>query len=215
MKFRMRLIEVAGVTLALTLAVGELASAQDGGRRGGGRTSNLISVAANADVQKELALSPEQITKVKAVTDAYTAAVDAARDRQLERSELQAAISKVVEEHKPKLSEAISADQMKRLEEIVLQARGAGALSDEPLAKALGLSDDQKTKIADANKQFTDKLREAGSGGGDQIRELRTQRDEAIMGVLTQEQKDKLASMKGKEFDVSKLRQRRGGGAST
>jgi Spy/CpxP family protein refolding chaperone len=215
MKFQMRSIQMAFVAVALTGMVAQRGFAQEGGRRGGGRGMNLISVAANADVQKELTLSPEQIAKVKVVTDAYTTAAGALRDRQIRGAEMQAAVAKLVEEHKPKLAEAISADQMKRLEEIVLQARGAGALSDEAVAKALDLSDDQKAKIAEANKQYTDKVREAGGGGGEQTRELRQERDEAIMGVLTQEQKDKLASMKGKEFDVSKLRQRRGGNSST
>jgi Spy/CpxP family protein refolding chaperone len=214
MKFRMRSITLACVAVAMACMAEGVASAQEGARRGGGRGMNLISVVANAEVQKDLVLSPEQIAKVKEVTDAYTAAADAVRERQIRGAELQSAISKIVEEHKPKLAEAVSAEQMKRLEEIVLQARGAGALTEEPLAKALDLSDDQKAKIADANKQYSDKVSEVGGGGGDQARELRRERDEAIMGVLTQEQKDKLASMKGKEFDVSKLRTRRGGGSS-
>jgi hypothetical protein len=238
----MRMTGTACVAVALLASTALAQNEQGGGRRGGrgfGRggmfTQNVFSVVANEDVQKDLALSEEQIAKIKEVSDAYGEAVGKAmpeggfrdlsgEERQKRMAEYQAAINKVLEENKPKLAEAISADQMKRLDEIVLQAKGTSALNDEAVAKALDISEEQKTKIADATKTYGEKQRELFSGGGfggnpeearermEKMQALGKERDEAIMGALTQEQKDKLVSMKGKEFDVAKLRPRFGGG---
>jgi hypothetical protein len=250
MKRWMRLTGTACVAVAMTCMVAGFVSAQDqqGGRRGGGRgfgggfgrgfQQNIFSVVTNEDVQKDLALTEDQVAKVKTVTDSYNEAVRAAvpeggfgggpdsdvsqEDRQKRLTDFQAATAKILEESKPKLAEAISADQMKRLDEIVLQSKGANALAEEAVAKSLDLSEEQKTKVADATKAYAAKQQEifAGGFGGspeegrermEKMQAAGKERDEAIMGALTQEQKDKLASMKGKEFDVTKLR-RFGGG---
>lgn len=240
----MRLTGTACVAVAMLGMVAGTASAQEGRRggrggfgggfgRGGMFPTTPFTVAMNEDAQKELGLTEEQITKVKAASEAYMTALresapqggfpgqDATQEeRQKWVAERAAAAAKVLAEQKPKLAEAVSADQMKRIEEIVLQAQGTNALSDEAVAKALDLSDEQKTKIADATKTFGEKQRElftSGFGGNpeegrEKMQALGKERDEAMMGVLTQEQKDKLASMKGKEFDVSKLRGRGGFG---
>jgi len=240
MKRWMRLAAAACVAVAL---LGSTSLAQnEGGRRGGGgrgfaeglgtRAPNAFSFVTNEAVQIELSLTEEQATKVKAISGDFGNSVFSrmpdggffgrpgddvtVEERQKRRLVFQAAINAAIEEHMPKLDQAISADQMKRLDEIVLQAKGTGALSDEVLAKALELSDEQTAKIADANKQYDDTLRELGgiAGAGLQkTKELRDERDKAIMDTLTLSQKDQFAQMQGRQFDLSKLRPVRPGSA--
>ncbi|MCH7987891.1 MAG: hypothetical protein IID46_01935 [Planctomycetes bacterium] len=121
-----------------------------------------------------------------------------------------------------------TAAQKKRINEIDIQLSGNRALQREDVQKALGITETQKTKLADANKANDDKRRELfGSlfggrrgGGGNAKRpnreeltkkfaELRTAGDKAIFAVLTTSQKAKFEKMKGKAIDRTKLFQRR------
>jgi len=247
----MRLAGTAGAAVLMVCVVTS-AFAQEGGQgrgrggRGGfgfgggmfGGGQNVVSLAGNEAVQKDLALTEDQIAKVKTLNEDYGDARREAmqglgfgppgqgeqpspEEMQKRMAAMQEANKKVLDEFKPKLVEIVSADQLKRLEEIALQARGTQALSDAETAAKLGLTDEQKTKVADTAKEFGEKQRElfsagfGGDGGGDireKIQTLNKERDDALLAVLTQEQKDKLAELKGKEFDVSQLRGRGRGG---
>lgn len=255
----MRLAGTAGLAVAMVCAATVSFAQEDGGGRGrggrggrggfgggfgggmfGGGGQDVVSLAANEAVQKDLALSEDETAKVKELTDAFRDARRSAMQdlgfgppgegEQPSREEIakrtaamQEAMAKVVDEYKPKLAEIVSADQMARLEGISLQARGTQALTDKSVAEKLAITDEQKTKIADAEKSYTEKRGElfgagfgGGGGGGGDFREkmqaLTKERDDAVMAVLTQEQKDKLTELKGKEFDVSQLRGRGGRG---
>jgi hypothetical protein len=174
----------------------------------------------------------KQVAKTKSLSEQFKAAVLQAvppsrvsierspEEREKLRAEIRAAITNGLNEYKPKLAVIVTPEQMKRLEEITLQSIGASALKNETVAKALGFSDEQKTKIAELEKQLDDKLRETRLDASDQEsrekrRTLSAEYAKTLMDVLTQEQKDKLESMKGKAFDVSKLGPRFGGRSSS
>ena len=119
--------------------------------------------------------------------------------------------TKVNEKYEPKLKEALTADQFKRLQEINVQAAGVDAVSDPRVAKELALTEEQTKKIADLRADYREKMRGLfGPGAGDdartKMRELREEETKAVNEVLTKEQQDKLTALKGKEFDVSQLR---------
>lgn len=239
----MKFSRTAGVAtvLACLAASSAFAQPQDGGRRGGGRgfggggfgmfAPSVMTVVGNEDVQKDVGFSEEQVAKIKTLQEEYGKAVQAAlpaggneggpgaerpsrEEREKRRVEGQAAIAKVVDEYRPKLAEIATPEQVKRLDQIVLQAKGVNALTEEAVAKSLDLSAEQTTKIAEVTREYREKQSELFAPGaqGDREermekgRELNKAREEALIGVLTQEQKDKLAELKGKEFDVAKLR---------
>ena len=105
-------------------------------------------------VQKELALTEDQKTKVKTLVDEYQTASreamqglfgrgDGERPSEEERAkrtaEFREKTDKLMAEKKPALAAVISADQMTRLEQIVLQAKGGEALNRQgPAGQADG-----------------------------------------------------------------------------
>ena len=104
-----------------------------------------------------------------------------------------------------KVAGLLDAKQLGRLKEIRIQALGAGALMDETVAKELGITDDQVSKLQAAMQSMR------GQGGGDPAEMRRTMYTKALE-MLSPEQKTKLESLRGAPFDTSKLQMRGPGG---
>jgi Spy/CpxP family protein refolding chaperone len=187
---------------------------------------DAISLSDNDAVQKDLALSDEQKTKVKELVQTYSEKrresmqdLGGERGERPSPEEMRARMEKIREvtaklegEFKPQLTEIIGADHVKRLDEIAVQAQGARALNDDDTEKALAITDEQKTKLAEVNRDYAEKTRELFTGGppSDETREkmqtLNKEHLDAAIAVLTPEQKTKFAEMRGKDFDTSTLR---------
>ena len=124
----------------------------------------------------------------------------------------------------PKLKAVLTADQFTRLQQINWQAMGAAALSEPEIVKALPISTEQQNKIKALSSDFDTKQRElftaafSGGGGGDReamqenMQTLAKERETKTLEVLTADQKTKFDTLKGKAFDVTKLRGGFGGG---
>jgi hypothetical protein len=221
------------VVTVCALAVSTAAAQQ--GRRGGGfggfggGGSNLVTIAANEAVQKELGLSGDLSGKLTTLRDDYRAAVQkeyqtagidfqgfqdlSADERQKLTAKMTVVNNKLNDEFNPKVKSLVSSDQHKRLTQIQLQAnlrnQGPSALTAAEVASELKLTDDQKKKLDDLNTEFARKQRElfTGGGGGNQeaFTKLREERTAKTMEVLTAEQKEKLNTLKGADFDVSQI----------
>jgi hypothetical protein len=225
----MRSIFKSGLVAVALLACVALAGAQGGGggqgRRGGGQRGGggLLATAMRADVQKDLAVTDDQKTKLTALQEKERAAAQAARQNgggggggngggggTFDAAAFQKRAEEQRAQQKKDLSEVLNDGQMKRLDEIVIQLAGNGAIASPDVQKALGLSDDQVAKIKDLQA----KLREANSGlrakvtSGEMTREesraastknTATMNDE-LAKVLTSDQAAKLKSMGGKPF---------------
>ena len=211
-----------------------------GGFGGRGGSTSLISLAGNEAVQKELALGDVIKDAIKEINDAYREAIQKAMGdgggfaglRDMSEEERTKAMEKMAEQRNtvlakftPELKDALSAEQFKRLKEIHVQAMRDQAYTDADVVKALALKKEQTDKIAEINKDFVTKSREAfqpgGGGGGERpdFNALRTKaeemgkaRDAKLSDVLTKDQQAKLKELKGKEFDIAQLQQRGFGG---
>lgn len=230
-------------TLAVLGAMATTALAQPGGAGGRGRggfggfggPQSVVTLAQNAAVQKELAVTEDQIAKLKTLGEEARAEMapagggtDFAALRDLPEEERRAKLAelgakraeaarKVVEKFKPKLAEVLDAKQVERLNQIALQAQGTGAYSDPEVVAGLKISKEQQEKFAAVLKEYGEKQREmftrggggAAAGGEDpraKFRELTAARDKELAAVLTADQTTKFEKMKGKEFDVAALR---------
>ncbi len=231
-----RLMGLLVVALALGLSATSVFAQGQGGRggRGGfggmgfGGGSDVLSLAGNEAVVKELALSDDVTAKLKKVTDDYRAEVrksfgeggfnrDASETERAERmKKIQEATKAARDTHLPKVKEVLTPEQFARVEQISYQARGVAAFADPEVVKALDLTKEQQDKIATANKAAGDKLRELGFAQGQENRDKRTEinkaRDTEVAGVLTADQTAKWTALKGKEFDLAKLRPQGGPG---
>jgi hypothetical protein len=224
-----RRILFSAVWIAAALLV-STAPAQQKGKRGfggggmfGALANNAVSLAANEAVQKDIGVSSEIATKLNSLRDDW----NAARQKEFQtaginlqdfqnltaeqRQKMNQIGAKLNEELNPKVKEILSADQYKRVQQILLQAnlrtRGPGALTYPEVAAELKLTDEQKQKLQALQTELDAKQREAFSGGFDQAvaAKLREERTTKTMELLTADQKQTLEKLKGAEFDVSQL----------
>jgi hypothetical protein len=225
---------LAGCLLAVALVAS--AGAQEGQKGGRGRGggfgffggNSLISLATNDAVQKELGVTDADKAKITTISEESntarreemsSAGVDFRNFQNLSDDERRAAGEKVAaisrklnEKSEAKLKETLTPDQFKRLQEIGVQAAGSAAINDPRVAKELAMTDDQTKKIAEIRADYGQKQQALGRDGSREARQqLREEETKKVAEVLTKEQQDKLTALKGKEFDVSQLRQGRGG----
>jgi hypothetical protein len=206
-------------------------------RRFGFGQENVYTLLRREAVHKDIGLV--DVAKAEAVAEEYndavrseleSAGIDFGGLRDLpeaeqaaKRREIAAKMAevnkKVSDKLEPKLKEAVTAEQLKRLGEIKIQANGAASLADELVAKELGLSDEQKKKIADIRAEGERTTRELLSSARDgnfqeamtKVREANEKTLAKATEVLDAGQKEKFAALKGKPFDLSQLSGRRRG----
>jgi hypothetical protein len=229
------------VAFIVALVAGTLAAstaqAQQGRGFGFGRSmSSLMTLAANEAVQKDLGVGADVAGKLRTLSEDYRTAsrkefealgidfqaindlpeAERAAKRREVGEKLTAVAAKLDGEFNPKLKEALSADQFKRLRQIQIQAAGIETFIDPDVAKELALTDEQRKKIADLRTEYERKQQDLPRTEGNfqerfaKIRELNAERDNKANELLTAEQKTKLTALKGNAFDVSQLRFGRG-----
>src|SRR6185295_13849738 len=145
-------------------------------------------------VQEDLKLSEEQTKKV---TDLGAKQREAFRGLQgSSRDEWRKKFEESAKETQKSVGEILTPDQAKRLKQIAIQFRGAGAVEDEEVGKALALTDDQKEKLKDLREEM---LKSRQEGGGDRGA-ARKKIAEKFQGILTDAQKSKWKELTGEEF---------------
>jgi len=223
--------------LVALLSCVAIAAAQGGGgggqgRRGGGqrggRGNSEMSLAMRADVQKELAVTDDQKTKL---TDLQAKSrqgfgrgnggggnggggngggAGAGNGTPPDPAAMQKMMAdRMAQQHKD-LAAILNDGQMKRLGELLLQRESFNALTQEGNQKALGLSSDQVAKIKDLQAKQT----EANTSIRDKVRNQEMTQEEAtaarqknaktfseeVAKVLTADQAAKFKDMQGKAF---------------
>ncbi len=203
------------VLMVSVMAYGQQRQGQGRGRgamgmmgRGMGTAGLLRSEA----VHKELGLSEEQVAKLGELRTAGRPQ-GGANIREMteeQRQKFMEERAKAAEEQEKKVAAILNEKQNKRLEELRVQSLGMMAVNDEAVAKKLGITDEQKEKLAQMRTEMMEKMREAMSGGGGGGREaftkMREESEAATKKILTEEQLAKLEELKGKPFDMTELR---------
>jgi Spy/CpxP family protein refolding chaperone len=206
------------------------------GRGGFGQINTTNAVLNNKDLQAELKITDTQKEKFKDVIDKQTelnkkrgemfkggkGSFDKEKFAEItkESEALNADIKKVVEA-------TLTPEQLKRLHQIDMQAKGIRAFSNEEIAKDLNLTEAQKSKVKgivdDYDKDAKELFGGRGKGGGggfdkEKAAENQKKREKLtkaatadIEDTLTADQKAKWKSLTGEPFDVDKLRQGFGG----
>jgi hypothetical protein len=224
------------LAVGLAAFLSSAAEAQRGRGGFGMGLNNPYALLANPSVQKELAMTEEQVKKVRDVTQSIQ---DKHKDERAEiqqlergseerREKSQALNKKVADETKEGLKGVLKSSQEKRLNQIVMQQRGVQAFSEAEVQKKLDLKDDQKEKLKTIAEDSQNEIREAfqgARGGGPEgfqeamkkITALRKEAMEKATSVLDDKQKKTWEDMTGKPFQIQFQgrggRGRRGGGA--
>jgi len=213
------------VVLALLAGPASAQERKDRADRGGAdRGPALGMLLTNKSVQEELKLSDEQEKKVEAaVSDVrekhredFTKLRDASASDRAERwAELR---RKVDEETREATRGVLQPEQIRRLRQIRMQARGADALASPRLQEALDLTSEQKSKIHEINEDAHEDAREIFRDAGDdragamkKLQDLHKETLEHASAVLTDKQKAQWKEMTGEPFHI-KWEGRRGGG---
>jgi hypothetical protein len=201
--------------LALVLALSSFASAQRGGGfgRDGGSLSGLLR---SDEVLKEIEVTDEQKAELTKVLDEsrgerpdFGGFRDLSEEERAKRfAEMREAAAKRNADLKAKLEKVLLPPQMKRLNELSVQRQGVSALSNPEVAAALKLTDMQKETLAATIEKNGQKMRELFQGAGDnreglreKMEQLRKESNEAVLGVLSEEQKKQFEEMKGEAFE--------------
>lgn len=219
--------------LCIALIAGD-ALAQGGGnrRRGGGGAGgggggqgqgrgqgmgmgggSMVGLAKAKDVAADLKLSDEQTKKLddleKSSREKMTKAREEAGD---DRQAMGEKMREITTATNKELGSILSADQMKRLKQIQLQAsiKTGGlitALGNPDTQKALNLNDEQKEQLNGFRQDMQTQMREMFQGGGGdrdemqkKMTEFRESMNKKVDKMLTADQKSKLKELEGEPF---------------
>jgi hypothetical protein len=209
-----------------------------GGMMGG--FDNPLTLLLLEPIRKEVEVSDEQLTKLRALSEKVQADLrerfaglrDLEPEQRRERmEELRKGIEEQTQKVQKEVEEVILPHQLKRLKEIRVQILGLRALEDAEIVKELGITEAQKEKFAAVREQVREQMQGAMEGFRD-LRDLSQEEREARMaemrermtktrqeveaktlGVLTDAQKKAFEQMKGKPFEIdwSQMMRRPGG----
>jgi len=158
-----------------------------------------LQLVVRETVQQHLELTDQQTTKIDEINKEHqrvyrqfceSQSTDLARMRKefLEHKETS----------KEAIAETLDQEQMKRLNQLVLQRRGEAAFDDPTVAEKLRLTPDQREQIASLQKEPHFSFQPRGPG---RLRGRSGALDERFKEVLTPAQQDKWKEMTGEPFD--------------
>jgi hypothetical protein len=167
-----------------------------------GTTVQLLLLRQKS-VQQELKLSPEVIKKVLDFTDKESVAYEQALKLNKEESEKKS--DELEKEEKKFLEDNLTAEQLKRLNQITFQVTGLQQLTRPEVARALNLTEEQQTKFKELHKEARKELEEIinskdREGRNEKLAKLREETDKKIEAVLTDEQRTKARELVGEPF---------------
>jgi hypothetical protein len=168
-----------------------------------GNTIKLLLLRQKS-VQKELEITPEEATKIRAFTHAQSEAARKARD--LGEAERREAFARLAKQNKEFLDKTLTEKQSKRLHQITMQFTALHHLTSPELIKELNLSDEQVQKLKDLQKEsrkevvaiLTAKERE---GKKEKFAKHREDTRRKVLAILTDEQKAKVREIVGPRFE--------------
>lgn len=192
-----------------------------GQRMGGGRMGmgyNPLQLLGRADVEKDVVITDDQLTKLRDLNtkmqDARRKAMEDLRndpnlgsDRDAMMKEMQKVQEKLNKDQQTELEKIVTADQLKRTKEIYVQLTGNRIILEPAYQKELAITDKQKedikalqTKQQEANMALFDKVRNQEITREDMQASMEKNNkilDEELGKLLTTEQTDKVKAMKG------------------
>lgn len=232
-RFAIGLIALGLVSFAQTQASAQFGRGFGGGFGGGMNVPGLdrMGLLGIEEVQAELKMSDEQKESVKKMSEDMQAegrkafeGFDFMNATQEEREKKMADMAAKMAERgktvREELDKLLDEKQNGRLKELLLQRFGYALLSQEDIAKEVGITDEQQAKLKEIDEDNSKKMGELfrGGFGGDReamqkkMADQRKAYGEAITAALTQEQIDKFEDMKGDAFDFPAPRRRGPGG---
>ncbi len=198
--------------LAALVTAAAFATAQGHGtahrfRFAGSDGGSLVQLAERPEVQTELGLTNEEKAKLSALENGMQAQVTAnfeamQKSKTTDPNKMRGTISATGDKFARALPGILTKPQYKRLQELMLQKAGYGAVLRDDVKAQLHVTAAQKTKIAKAESDLLagfDKIRANGMGKANPMAMVAA-RDKAVQNALTPAQQKQFEAMKGKPF---------------
>ncbi len=184
-----------------------------------------MSLLRNKKVQEDLKLDEKQTTAIKKTLEEINAKVDAIlatvrgvtpKERSKIFVEASEELQTYIAEQSKKLLAMLKVEQSNRLDQIVVQSLGIGALDDPKIAKELKITAEQKQKMAKVRESIYQKYRKvledirAGKVDpakyDEKLQEIdnTSDRDQRILGVLSKEQQIQFEKMEGEKLELGR-----------
>lgn len=206
-----------------TMALGILATpafAQGQGGRGGGGMGGGgmggVGLISNVGVQKELKLDEVQMQKATDFSEENREKMRElySQTQGLEGEERMAKMQELNRTHNAEAMKTLGTfmkpEQVKRFEQIVLQQRGAEALTDPVVAKNLKVTEEQTGKVkALMGEQRTRMMEAQQEASGDRQAAMqkgtaiRKETNTKVMALMTDAQKATWKEMAGEPFEIT------------
>jgi hypothetical protein len=165
-------------------------------------------IASLPEVQSELKMNDEQKAHVAEINEKLREDRRELFGTGFDRwNEIRGQVQQLNRDASKQVDGLLDPPQRKRLQEISIQQNGPRALSDPDVVAELGLSDEQKAKLAAAdeenNKAFEKAVEESDRNDWRQrAGELGEEADKRLLGVLNEQQQKQFKEMEGERFNV-------------
>ncbi|MCA9074554.1 MAG: hypothetical protein KDA93_05940 [Planctomycetaceae bacterium] len=192
------------VVCFLMASVTDTAVAQFGGRGGrgpSGRDGGMLGTLRDDEVRSEIGITDDQQQKLDelaesmqdrgAFGDLFQRMQNAESDeeRSALREEMRAAFDERRREAEEQVKTILNEQQVTRLQQVSLQRQGLRAIGEAEVADSIGLSDEQKSQVAELLEQRDDARREIGFRASREDREKFDEEWNAkLAAVLTPQQ---------------------------
>ena len=242
-RFASRIILSAGLVGLLTVGVQAQGPGGQGGRGqggpGGGRMmmgggmmgggASLTGLLMMKEVRDELKLDEDQVKELEEIGKSMFESMrnfrpqgggggggqpqpPSAEDMQKMAEQMQ----KATAESEAKIGEVLDPKQTDRLIGLLIQRDNIRSIASKMVATKLGITDEQKAKYDQINKEQGEEMRKLFQGGfnqdmRDKMREMREAGDAKLKDLLTAKQKEQMESLKGAEFKFPEPNWGRGG----
>ncbi|HTU21884.1 MAG TPA: hypothetical protein VMG10_27850 [Gemmataceae bacterium] len=198
----MRTVCGSGLILAIVVFASSAAPAPEAPPLIGVATG-ILSYLSSPQVRDELKLTEDQLKKIEELKKELKTKrrLKPADLRSLSLEERVKKAQEIVKATEAALAKILTRKQLRRAEQIFLQLRGPMLLRSPQVAAALKLTDEQKEKMKDIDRETFREYRESRKKGDQHpLTELFKRRDEKLLNVLTPAQKKKRKQLLGEPF---------------
>ncbi len=185
------------------------------------RPGGLMAFALREPILNELGIKNDApvVAEIRKLSEAHSTELrkELQTINPVVRERVQEAEAKLQGQYDQELQKLLTPEQFVRLRQIHWQQLGVQALNEADVAKALGITKDQKEQLVAVELAFFKNVREllnppAGRPAGPvppeiqkKMKQARDEQEAKVNEILTQQQRSQFAELKGKPFELELL----------
>jgi hypothetical protein len=211
-----RMAAAFGLVAAMATVASAQGQGQGRGMGGGMMAPSAATLVGYPVVAEEIKVTEDQKGDIEAIVTEAREARAGLRD--VPQEERASKIEEMNKAARAKLEKVLKSEQLKRLGQIEVQAKGLAAFADAKVKKALEITEEQTGKLETLMTDMREKGREIMQGAQDdreaamaKFAALQKETKAKAHAILTDAQKSKWAELIGKEIEIPAMGAGRGG----